>query len=891
MILFALFSLLSAVICFSIAAAAALGKNKTPMVRVFSLLCFVSSIWAFLEFLSRLSETAYRASIWEIFNSVWPVIPPLFLHLTLLFTNENNRLLKKFILPFTYILSVVFIFQDLFVFTFIPVHYWWGWGYHVPETPLFHVATTVSAAVVVLSIFLMVQHYSKLTIAVNKRQTLFILYGTSISVFCAFVTEWLFPLFSIKVPEMAATTLAIAAIFIYIALLRFKLFALSPEDAAGIIVKTMSDALIVVSTDRKIEIVNNALLSMLGYTEHELLGKHPEVIIGKFTTGEDSVTRLLRSGIVSDFGTYFRKKSGDTIPISLSWSVLRNHENKLSGIVFIGRDISEREKIQKELQNARDELEKRIEERTQELRIANEQLQERIEAQLKFDAQLAAEKEWLSVTLRSIGDGVITTDSLGNIISMNPAAEHLTGWLQNEAAGKYINEVYVCSSEPSNIHESEGHALASLMKDTASKAPVNNHSTIMSRDGIKYRVAEQAAPIFDNAGGNKVGYVMAVRDITERIVLEEELFKARKLESINLLAGGIAHDFNNLLTSIVTNLFMAKMELPPNKETAQLITNAEKAAFRASNLTKQLLLFSNAGNPTREKISVKEFIENSVGFYLSDSKSDYKLELKDDLWKILIDRGQFDQVLNNIINNADEAMPDGGGIIVKATNIDILPTHNLPINPGKYVCISISDTGEGIDETIIQRIFDPYFTTRNSSNGLGLTTAFAIIQKHGGHITVESTKNCGTKFNIFIPASEDDPPADTLDQSTSLSESNHNILLMDDEETIRLSIKKVLKHLGYECILAENGDHALQAVKEHIKKNVKFKAIILDLTVHGGKGAVDIIDELRTLEPNARLIVSSGYANDKVIIDYQNYGFHAAITKPYTIDNLASVLN
>jgi CheY-like chemotaxis protein len=335
---------------------------------------------------------------------------------------------------------------------------------------------------------------------------------------------------------------------------------------------------------------------------------------------------------------------------------------------------------------------------------------------------------------------------------------------------------------------------------------------------------------------------------------------------------------------------MAKMELPPNEETAQLITNAEKAAFRASNLTKQLLVFSKNGNASREKIAIKEFIESSVGFYLSDSKSDYKLEFGDDLRKIVMDRGHIDQVLNNIINNADEAMPEGGSIVVQAHNIDLKPSNNLPVKPGKYIRISISDTGEGIDETIIHRIFDPYFTTRNASNGLGLTTAFAIVQKHGGHITVESTRNCGTVFNIFLPAAED-PPVDTENKTATLSESNHNILLMDDEETIRISIKKVLKHLGYDCILTESGDHALQVVKEHLEKKVKFKAIILDLTVHGGKGAIDIVDDLHALDPDTRIIVSSGYANDKVITDFQKYGFDAAITKPYTIDNLADVLS
>ncbi len=888
MVIFTSFSLISAIICFSIAHLALIGKNRTPLIKIFVTLCLLFAFWGFSEFLARQAETAQRAKIWFAIKSIWPLTTVLYLHFVFLFTAYMNRWIKKIILPFTYIVGGVQVCLDLSIFDTIPVRYWWGWGYQIPVSILFHISTTLSAAIIIVGIILLVRYHSSLSSAANRKQITYIFIGTSITVSCGLLTEWLLPLFSIKVPEMTASSLSVSAVFFYLAIYKFKLFALSPEDAAGTIVKTMSDALIVVNLDRKIEIVNNALLVMLGYTEHELLGKHPEVIIGKFTSGDDSVTRLLRSGIVSDFGTYFRKKNGESIPISLSWSVLRNHENKLSGIVFIGRDISEREKNQQELQKAREELERRIEERTQELRIANEQLQEKIKQQLKFETQLAAEKEWLSVTLRSIGDGVITTDSDGCIISMNPAAEHLTGWFQKDAVGKQINDIYICQNDTNSSEVPAVHALSILMQESCN-SPVNNHSTVVTKDGLRFKVAEQAAPIFDSTG-NKVGYVIAIRDITERIVLEEELFKAKKLESINLLAGGIAHDFNNLLTSIVTNLFMAKMELPPNEETSQLITNAEKAAFRASNLTKQLLIFSKNCTPPREKISVKEFIESSIGFYLSNSKSDYKLEFGEALKKIVIDRGLFDQVLSNIINNADEAMPDGGIIIVDAHNYDLKPPHNLPIKSGSYVKISISDTGEGIDKTIIHRIFDPYFTTRNASNGLGLTSAFAIVQKHGGHITVESTRYRGTVFNVFLPASEE-PHTEADDKSSSLPLSDYNILLMDDEETIRLSIKKVLKHLGYDCVLTESGEQALQAVKEHLVKNVKFKAIILDLTIHGGKGAIEIVDELRKIDPETRIIVSSGYANDKVITDYQKYGFHAAITKPYTIENLADVLS
>ena len=407
--------------------------------------------------------------------------------------------------------------------------------------------------------------------------------------------------------------------------------------------------------------------------------------------------------------------------------------------------MTEREQAKAALQRAHNELEKRVEERTAELRLANEQLRLEMSERHVVDEQLAAEKERLSVTLRSIGDGVITTDMTGKILLLNKAAEEFTGWRQNEALEAGIEKVYNIEMDPRHSRLPANTVERILGKPGA---PIDFHPVLICRDGTRRIVAENGAPILDKTGAT-IGVVLVFRDITETQKLEDELFKARKLESLSLLSAGIAHDFNNILTCIITNLFMAKMNIEPTSEACQLIVTAEKAACRASSLTNQLLTFARTGTPVKQNSSIKELIEDSVGFYLSGSKSDYRLELPDNLYNVEIDRGQIDQVLNNIILNADQAMPEGGLIVVKAENYSVDGSRISPLQEGNYIRISVSDQGMGIPHENLSKIFDPYFTTRENGNGLGLTTSYAIIQRHGGNIEVNSRVDVGTTFSVF----------------------------------------------------------------------------------------------------------------------------------------------
>ena len=868
MLIAAFFSLLATILCFSLGLFVFSRNRWSSLNRIFAVLCFSFSYWSFTEFLARQSDSIDRAQLFFHFNAFWPFTIALFYHFVLVYTFKIKTVIYKFSIAAVYSLAVVFSILDLFIIEEQIVQEYWGWSYQVSSTPLSTLATSWGALIAITALIILLLAYKKMAAGTSKIQARFILLGSTIAVLAGVFSEWLCPLLSIKVPELTNTSFSIMAIFISYAIWRHELFRLRPQDAADAIIDTMSDALIVVNIDRKIEVVNKALVQMLGYTEQEVTGKGLETIIGHMQSSGDTLTRLLRKGIIADVQTSFRKKDGSFLPISLSWSLLRHKDKKLRGIVLIGRDITEREKNRLALQKARDELEIRVQDRTVELQKTNELLRREIAERTIAEKNLAAEKERLAITLRSIGDGVITIDTNESVVLLNNAAERITGWTQMEACGKKLAEIYTVKRPSPSVN---GYNL-----------------TLQSRSGATFSISESRAPILDSAG-NSIGVVLVFRDITEIQMLEEELLKTRKLESISLLASGIAHDFNNLLTGMITNLFMAKMDLDAHREAYQLITSAEKAAFRATSLTKQLLTFSKSGSPIKENASIKELIEDSVGFYLSGSRADYNLDLPDNLLTVQVDRGQIDQVLNNIILNADQAMTRGGCISVKAENLDVKQNQLLPLLPGKYVRVAITDEGMGIAPENVHRIFDPYFTTRKDGNGLGLTTAYNIIQKHGGYITVNTQLGKGTTFFIYLPATDSVQSEEKNSEQKKLQGCG-KILIMDDEEIIRKSTMRLLSHIGYEVTQAKNGTEALELYKESVANDTPFDTIVLDLTVPGEKGAKEIIDDLILINPSARVIISSGYSNDPVMTEYQSYGFCAAISKPYNIEELSSLL-
>jgi len=378
-------------------------------------------------------------------------------------------------------------------------------------------------------------------------------------------------------------------------------------------------------------------------------------------------------------------------------------------------------------------------------------------------------------------------------------------------------------------------------------------------------------------------------EISEREKMEEELLRSRKLESLGILAGGIAHDFNNLLTVILGNISLACRYVDPEKKAYKRLQEAEKATLRTKDLTQQLLTFSKGGEPVKKLLSIGDLVRESAGFVLRGSAVKGKSVIPDDLWSVEADEGQIGQVINNLLINADQAMPEGGIIDITCENITVHKNDGLPVPEGKYVKISIEDRGIGIAEEHLPKIFDPYFTTKQKGSGLGLATTYSIIKKHGGYITVESRHGSGTTFRIYLPAFGGETCAKTTEDETFLS-GEGNILVMDDEDAVRDIVSEMLRAIGYEVETARDGNEAITIYQEAKQLGKPFDLLILDLTVPGAMGGRDAIKRLREIDPDVKAVVSSGYSNDPIMANYKEHGFLGVIKKPYELKELSEVV-
>ena len=394
---------------------------------------------------------------------------------------------------------------------------------------------------------------------------------------------------------------------------------------------------------------------------------------------------------------------------------------------------------------------------------------------------------------------------------------------------------------------------------------------------------------------NKTPAILAVaRDISERKMMEKELIKIERLESVGVLAGGIAHDFNNILASVLGNINLARLDRKLTIETQGLLEEAERASIRARGLTQQLLTFAKGGDPIKQITSVAEMIQDCGDFVLRGSNVSCQYEFDDDLWFVEIDKGQISQVIQNLIINARHAMPNGGSIVIRCQNSKNPPGVNPAANTDKYLKITIKDCGIGIPSHIIDKIFDPYFTTKQEGSGLGLAVSHSIIQKHSGFIFATSTLGKGTTFSIYLPAcSPPEEPKVLSDTAPSLKrvQVSGRVLVMDDDPMVLRVTKAILTKLGYDVVPAEDGREAIRLYREAQEINQPIHIVIMDLTIPGGMGGKEAVQEILAIDPAAKVMVSSGYSNDPVMANFQKYGFQGAVSKPFQVQELRDAIN
>ncbi|MEA3240899.1 MAG: PAS domain S-box protein [Pseudomonadota bacterium] len=502
---------------------------------------------------------------------------------------------------------------------------------------------------------------------------------------------------------------------------------------------------------------------------------------------------------------------------------------------------------------------------------------------------LASERERLAVTLRSIGDGVITVDTAARVVMLNLEAERMTGWSNDEAVGRPLSEIFQIIDEKSR--EIGENPVEQLL---AGGRPVElaNGTVLIAHDGSERVIGDSAAPIVDQQG-EVIGVVLVFRDLTEKQRLQNELLKAEKIKSVGLLAGGIAHDFNNLLQGIGGNLALARLGESLPTEVGQKIEEAEKAVQRASRLTQQLLTFSRGGAPVTKEVQLPELISESVSFALRGSMVKPIFNIAADLHLAVVDTGQISQVIHNLVLNADQAMPDGGEIEITAENIQVETEGEVEtLSPGEYVKLTVRDQGSGIPREIMAQIFDPYFSTKDEGRGLGLASCYSIIKNHHGLLTVFSKPQEGATFLFYLPAVVAAGVAESEVEEVDVApeKGSGKILIMDDDVVIQEILADMLEFAGYESEITADGRQAVAAYRQAMEEDRPFAAVIADLTVPGGMGGKELVAELLAIDPAARVIVSSGYSHDPVMANFADYGFKEVIAKPYKIEELTRVL-
>ncbi len=600
-------------------------------------------------------------------------------------------------------------------------------------------------------------------------------------------------------------------------------------------------------------LINPKGCEILGYEAEEVIGKNWfDLFIPKRIRGEvgNVFVQLMAGKIepVEHFVNPLVTKSGEERLISFHNTVIRNDKGEIEEILFSGEDITER---------------------------------------LRAEEEIAREREQLAVTLRSIGDGVITTDTDGRVVLVNKVAERLSGWRQEEAANRPLQEVFHIVNE--RTQEPCASPVERVLLD-GRVVGLANHTVLISKDGRQIPIADSGAPIRDRQS-RVVGVVLVFRDVTAERLIEQELLKVHKLESVGILAGGIAHDFNNLLAAILGTLSLALDILPEESKPRELVEVAKKAALRATALTQQLLTFSKGGEPVRTTASIEEVIRDSASFVLRGSPVGCTYAIAEDLALVEIDTGQISQVIQNLVLNALHAMPEGGTITIRGGNVANGKREYPTLHSAPYIKLTLADEGKGIPEADLDRIFDPYFTTKEGGSGLGLAITHSIIVKHDGHISVASEPGEGTIFTLYLPASDRTPVATKGETAAAHPEGGRaRVLVMDDDTMVLKTTMQMLTHTGYAVEGARDGEEAIDRYREAREAGNPFGVVIVDLTVPGGMGGQETATRIHAIDPQAKLVVSSGYSNDPVLSHHRDHGFIAALQKPYLIEELRAVL-
>ncbi|HPJ36941.1 MAG TPA: PAS domain S-box protein [Spirochaetota bacterium] len=616
----------------------------------------------------------------------------------------------------------------------------------------------------------------------------------------------------------------------------------SSEKKYRDLVENMQEGVWAIDSSEITTFVNPRMAEMLGYEVDELIGKsYYDCIDSNGSREARAMIQKRKDGTREQHKFIYKKKDGSRLHVSVASSPIIN-KSGYAGTLNCVQDFTDQKKLEDDLRES--------------------------------------EKKYRSL-IETSPDGVYLIDLEGTILFCNHQAAVMHEYeSSDELLEKNIHEI---------IEPVSGNAAEMLIQGIREKNEQRTEELTLKKKGGRHFLADVHASLISDHSGLPQSILLVSRDITESRRMEQQLQRTQKLESIGVLAGGIAHDFNNILMVIAGNISIAKTELNENERLFNILTGAENATMRARDLTQQLLVFSRGGSPVKKIASVVDILRDSVEFALRGSKVLYELKIQDGLWPAVIDEGQITQVINNLVINAYQAMPDGGVITVSAENIDLDEKSVIPVRPGRYLQISVKDQGTGIMKEHYSSIFDPYFTTKKDGSGLGLAIVYSVVRSHRGYVDLDSVEGTGTTFYVYLPAS-DEPIEKTQEKNNIPLGGRGRILVMDDVEEILMTVRLMLEYLGYSVECVSDGAEAISMYVGALDSSQPFDLVIMDLTVPGKMGGLEAIQKLREIDPEVRAIVSSGYSNDPVLSDFNRYGFSGVVKKPFRVEDLGAAV-